>query len=283
MLEHSHIDREGEMDDFSETFGLSLPHVRTAVVIGHPGHELLVHGWLEVMNPLVFVFTDGSGRSNQSRLASTTKILNQTGAKCGPIYGRLTDVGAYAAILNHDFDLFIALARELCEAFVVERIDYVTGDAFEGYNPMHDICRLVINAAVTAARRSRGHRVGNLEFSIINQPTHCHEPLRVDGVCRILDDAAFARKIAAAKGYTELAGEVQAAVEQTSIAALRVECLRPVGPGSGEYACEQPPFYESYGEKQVAAGHYHRVLRYHEHMAPLAEALSRYAEGPYEP
>jgi hypothetical protein len=268
------------MDDSSKTSGLSLPHVRTAVVIGHPGHELRVHGWLEVTNPLVFVFTDGSGRWKQSRLASTTKILNQTGAKCGPIYGRLTDVAAYAAILSHDFDLFVGLAKELCEAFVVERIDDVAGDACEGYNPVHDACRLVINAAVTAARRARRHQVRNLEFSLINQPSHHHEPLaNGNGVCHILDDAAFARKMAAANGYVELAGEVKAAAEQTSIAALRVECLRPVGPGTGEYACDQPPFYESYGEQQVAAGHYQKVLRYHEHMAPLAAALRRYAEG----
>lgn len=267
------------MDDFSKTSDLSLPPGRTAVVVGHPGHELRVHGWLEVANPVVFVFTDGSGRSNQSRLASTTKILNQTGAKCGPIYGRLTDVAAYAAILNHDFELFVGLARELCEELVVEQIDHVAGDAFEGYNPVHDVCRLVINAAVTAAQHSSGNRIRNLEFSLVNQPTHCHEPhANGNGVCHVLDDVAFARKMAAANGYTELAGEVVAAAEQTSMAALRVECLRPVGPGPGPYACAQPPFYESYGEQQVAAGHYQQVIRFNEHVAPLAEALRRYAD-----
>ena len=267
------------MEDFSASFGLSLPHVRTAMVVAHPGHELMVHGWLEVTQPLVFVFTDGSGRSNQSRLASTTKILNQAGAKRGRIYGRLTDAAAYAAILNHEFDLFVGLAKELCEAFAAERIDYVAGDAFEGYNPMHDVCRLVINTAVTVARRLRGHCVGNLEFSLVSQPAVRHEPPHADGICRLLDDTAFAQKMAAANGYAELAGEVQATLERTSIAALRAECLRPVGPGSGEYPYDQPPFYESYGEKQVAAGHYHRVLRYHEHIAPLAKVLSRFAEG----
>jgi hypothetical protein len=267
------------MEDFSASFNLSLPHARTALVVAHPGHELMVHGWLEVTQPLVFVFTDGSGRSNQSRLASTTKILKQAGAKRGRIYGRLTDAAAYAAILNHDYDLFVGLAGELCEAFAAERIDYVAGDAFEGYNPMHDVCRLVINTAVTVARRLRGHCVGNLEFSLVSQPAVCHEPPHADGICHKLDDASFARKMAAAHEYTELAGEVQAAKERTSIAALRVEYLRPVGPGSGAQTCDQPPFYESYGERQVAAGHYPRVLRYHEHIAPLAEALIRYVEG----
>ena len=263
------------MDDLSATLNLSAPDMRTALVIGHPGHELLVHGWLELTQPLVFVFTDGSGRSKQSRLASTTKILNQAGAKCGSIYGRLTDAAAYEAILNHEFNLFVGLARELCEALVVERIDYVAGDAFEGYNPMHDVCRLVVNAAVTEALRRSGHGVGNLEFSLIGKPTAGHEQRHADGICRRLDDGAFARKLAAAKGYAELAGEVNVALQQTSTDELRVECLRPVGPDPGEYFPDQPPFYESYGEKQVAAGHYHRVLRYHEHIAPLAEALRR--------
>lgn len=267
------------MDDFSASFSLSLPHARPALVIGHPGHELVVHDWLELTKPLVFVFTDGSGRSNQSRLASTTKILDQAGAKRGSIYGRFTDSAAYAAILNHEFDLFIGLAGELCDAFVAERIDYVAGDASEGYNPMHDVCRLVINAAVTVARRLRGQHVENLEFSLINQSTEYHHPPHPDGICHHLDDAALERKMAAANDYPELAGEVKAALERTSIAALRVECLRPAGRGQGEHAGDQPPFYESYGAKQVAAGHYQRVLRYNEDIAPLAQALSRYAEG----
>ena len=134
MLEHSDIHNpENEMNDS----GLSQPDVRTALVIGHPGHELMVHGWLETTQPRVFVFTDGSGRSNRSRLGSTTTVLNQAGAKGSEIYGRLTDAEAYEAILNHDFDLFLGLARELCEAFAAERIDCVAGDAFEGYNPVH--------------------------------------------------------------------------------------------------------------------------------------------------
>jgi len=266
------------MDDFFSNSRYASADIRTALVIGHPGHELLVHGWLEVTRPIVFVFTDGSGRSNQSRLASTTKVLNQAGAKCGSIYGRLMDAAGYAALLNHEFDLFVALAKELCAAFLDERIDYVAGDALEGYNPMHDVCRLVINAAVTVAGRARGQRVRNFEFSLTGQPV-CHEPPHSDGICYLLDDDAFARKMAAAKGYAELAGEVDTTLERTSTDALRVECLRPVCPGDGDYRCDQVPFYEQYGEKQVTAGYYHEVLRYHDHISPLAEALRYYAES----
>ena len=265
------------MDDCFDNFRFASADIRTALVVGHPGHELLVHGWLEITRPFVYVLTDGSGRSNQSRLASTTKVLNQTGAKCGSIYGRLTDAAGYAAILDHEFDRFVELVNELSGAFVAERIDYVAGDAFEGYNPMHDVCRLVINAAVAVARRARGHRVANFEFSLIGQPAACREPSHTNGIWR-LDDAAFARKITAAKRYAQLGGEVRAALERTSTDAYRVECLCPVDSSADNYHCDDPPFYEQYGEKQVAAGYYHRVLRYNEHIAPLAEALRRYVE-----
>ncbi len=264
------------MDDFFRSSRFASVDIRTALVIGHPGHELLVHGWLEVAHPLVFVFTDGSGRSNQSRLASTTKVLNQTGAKCGSIYGRLTDAAAYAAILNHEFELFVGLARELSGALVAERIDYVAGDAFEGYNPMHDVCRLVINAAVTVAGRERGQCVANFEFSLTGP---CNELPHPNRIWRLLDEAAFARKMTAAKGYAQLSGEVSAALERTSTEAFRVECLCPVDRCAGDYRGNEPPFYEQYGEKQVAAGYYDRVLRYNEHIAPLAEALRRYVES----
>src|SRR5260221_8686768 len=50
---------------------------RPALIIAHPGHELRVHRWLEKTRPLVLVLTDGSGRTAQSRLASTTRILKQ--------------------------------------------------------------------------------------------------------------------------------------------------------------------------------------------------------------
>lgn len=251
---------------------------RAALVIAHPGHELMVHGWLEVAQPRVFVFTDGSGHSNQARLVSTTKILDQAAAERGSLYGRLTDAAAYAAILNHDFELFIGFARELAEVFVNERIDSVAGDALEGYNPMHDVCRLVINAAVNVAQRKHAHQVANYEFSLVSQPEVCPEPPPANEIWLRLDEPAFARKIAAARGYRELAGEVLSAFGRNSIAAFGVERLSPVAPDPSAHRSNGRPFYEQYGEKQVAAGHYTHVLRYDEHMAPLAEALGSYAE-----
>ncbi len=259
---------------------------RAALVVAHPGHELMVHGWLEVARPRVFVLTDGSGRSNQSRLDSTTKILRRAGAQPGSLYGHLTDAAAYAAILNHEFEVFIDFAGELSAAFVSEQIDFVAGDALEGYNPMHDVCRLLINAAVRVAFRAHGHRIANFEFSLVSQTDDASpEPPATNEIPLQLDEAALARKISVAQGYAELAGEVSSALGKASVDAFRVERLRPVetewagSPAShARRGGEKQPFYEQYGEKQVAAGHYTRVLRYNEHIVPLAEALRSYSQ-----
>ena len=252
---------------------------RAALFIAHPGHELIVHGWLELVRPFVFVLTDGSGRTNQSRLKSTTEILNQTGAKLGCIYGRLTDRAAYAAILDREFDLFIRLAKELAEAFIAERIDYVAGDAAEGYSPTHDICRLIIDAAVRITNQRTGRSVANFAFPLVSPPDADLAALHPDDIWLQLDEEAFARKVASANGYAALRTEVSAALSKESVDAYRIECLHRVDGSCDPRGLDgERPFYEDYGEKQVAAGYYQRVLRYHEHLEPLAAALSCYAE-----
>ncbi len=268
----------------SDNGQLSCAAKRAALVVAHPGHELKVHGWLEAVRPIVFVLTDGSGRSNQSRLGSTTVVLDRVKARTGSIYGYLTDRAAYAAILNHDFDRFITLAGKLSRAFVREQIDSVTGDAIEGYNPMHDVCRLIIDAALAAARQVDGRDIPKLAFSLVEQPHVALESAQTNELRLELDDAALGRKITAAQGYPELAGEVSEALANAGIDAFRVERMRVVDAGAdARFLAEKPPFYEQYGERQVAAGHYERVLRFSEHIAPLAEALAVWSQASPSP
>ena len=42
---------------------------------------------------------------------------------------------------------------------------------------------------------------------------------------------------------------------------------------ASDWTTNESPFYELYGEKLVAAGRYEKVIRYREHMLPLAEAI----------
>jgi hypothetical protein len=249
---------------------------RAALVIAHPGHELRVHGWLELARPRVFVLTDGSGRTGRSRLASTLRVLAAAGAEPGSVCGRLTDAALYDAILRRDLPFFRALADELAEALDEHDVDYVAGDAAEGYSSGHDVCRLLIDAAVALVNRQRDRPMLNYDFLLDGPPNDW--PKGADQAIRIrLTRAAFERKLAAARNYPEMAGEVERAVRRLGTEAFRVECLRPVAAGTGPGTAPGVPYYERYGERQVAAGHYRRVIRLREHILPLARALREHA------
>lgn len=307
---------------------MPLPHnyTRAALIVAHPSHELRLHGWLEQARPYVCVLTDGAGRSGEPRLSRTSEVLARTGATQGRIFGRLTDLEVYSAILNGDSDLFAGLVEELAQAFVHERIDYVVGDAAEGYSVAHDICRVMIGAAVELAETRLGHRVANFDFVVVGSPDDCPAEQRKNAIRFDLDEHAFARKVNAALTFStklaldveaalggapfqgirrfsepQLAGEVDAElsaavldeldtwpalkarlrdiIEGVPLDAFRVECLRPVSNRSGaDWPTNEPLFYELYGERLVAAGHYTEVIRYRDHMLPLAEAIRAIAQ-----
>jgi AcrR family transcriptional regulator len=250
---------------------------RAALVIAHPGHELRVHHWLEEAKPLVFVLTDGSGRTTQSRLASTSKILQQAGATPGSIYGRFTDAAIYKAMLEGQCEALLPVLEELTEALVAGEIDYVAGDALEGYNTSHDLCRYLIGAAVELAQRRSKREIGNYDFLLTGPPDECPADLRANAVKLSLDEAAVERKLAAAQNYPELLHEVNGALQQFGKAPFSMEWLRPVSNHVGlNPASTEVPYYESYGEKQKAAGHYKYVIRLREHMLPLAQMMWNY-------
>ena len=248
-----------------------------ALVIAHPGHELRVHHWLELAKPHVFVLTDGSGRSIASRLSSTTKILDSLQATPGEIYGQLSDRQIYQALLNHDRELFIDILQNLVQSLVKHRVEYVVGDAQEGYNPTHDLCRMLINAAIAQVSHLHHQIILNFEFPLLGLPNSCLEPQRPQAIRLKLDSAAFDRKYAAAKAYPELQQELQQAIQTLGLEAFQTECLRPVDLQDLRKdldELQEPPFYERYGEQQVAQGYYDWVIRYREHLYPLALALN---------
>jgi hypothetical protein len=274
------------------------------LVVAHPGHEIRVHGWLARARPLVFILTDGSGRSNLSRLGATTACLREAGVRHGPLYGRFSDREIYRSLLVHDFSLFINLVNELVESFRRERIALVVGDAAEGYNSTHDLCRLLVNAAVEMVNKPGAEAsIVNYDFPVVDRPDSCPEPLRDAAVRLHLDEATFAAKLSAARRhYPELVAEMETALSRTGASPLRryleaqrepqpsvavetclnmfrVEVLRLAG-GHEQFEAfsRRKPFYESQGERQVAEGHYAETIRYREHLAPLADALKEHVE-----
>src|SRR5262249_27975552 len=201
---------------------------RTALVIAHPGHELRVHHWLERAKPRVFVLTDGSGHTDRSRLGQTTALLKTVGASPGSLFGRFTDRELYRAILAVDADAFAALSQELAAALDNAGIDYVVGDAVEGFNPGHDVCRLIVNAAVMHLGAATGRTLGNYEFALEGAPDACLPEEKERAIVVRLDEDAYQRKLAAGRAYPELAVEIARLADRYDANAFRGEYLVPV-------------------------------------------------------
>jgi hypothetical protein len=253
------------------------PGRRALLVVAHPGHELRVYGWLARARPPVCVLTDGSGSQGAARLGSTRALLRELGATPGPIFGRFQDRALYAALLDRAHAPLVAVAAELATVLVRDQVDVVVADAAEGYNPAHDVCRLVVDAAVRRAARRLARPLVRLAFTLFERPD---APPGAGPVERLpLDPLLLARKTAAAHAYGSLAHEIDHALATWGEAAFATECFRRLGDDTQPAAAPRTaPLYEAWGEAQVAAGVYARVLRWDEHVRPLADALAAFAD-----
>jgi hypothetical protein len=193
------------------------------------------------------------------------------GVRPGPVFGRWTDRALYGDILAGEWSGILDLVARLEEALVRPDIDGVVADAVEGYNAVHDLCRLAVNAAAERVRLREGKTLANHDFAVVGrmQPRDGDHELR-------LDEEAIERKRAAALNYLPLRSEVTAEIADTE--SFRREVLRPILATDGEYRPpSDPPQYEAFGRVRVAAGRYRQVLEYRRHMAPLARRLSEFA------
>lgn len=251
---------------------------RCALVVGHPGHELKVFGWLAEYQPLVYVVTDGSGRSGISRTSSTAALIKTSGASTGEIFGAISDAGIYRAILERDVPWFLTLVDDLANSFLNHGVNCVAGDGAEGFNPTHDLCRVAVNAALLLAQRTSGKKIANFEFSLTEWEPGCPESLHDEDCLHwTLSDRLLSEKISAAQQYFELKNDVHRALAQRGEEYFRTECLRPVLDPILQFDTSLKPFYETWGEEQVRKGEYQSVIRLERHILPLANIIFDYA------
>ena len=252
----------------------------SAIIVAHPGHELRVFHWMERTQPVYCCLTEGSGGAASSRMPSTDAVLGRVGSRPGPLYGRYADKDIYRFLLDGRVEVFVDLVEELADLLVSAGVDAVTGDAVEGFNPTHDVCRFVIDGAVALARLRSGRAIDNRDFVLEGRPDVCPEASRAAATWLRLDEAALDRKIDAALQYPELRPEVHAAIDRFGRDAFAVECLRPVTTALMLEGFEQAlPAYERYGEQRVGEGRYTDIIRYHRHVLPVRAAIEAACQG----
>ena len=253
-------------------------HERALLVVAHPGHELRLFGWLSQARPDVLVLTDGSGRNGRPRIESTRRLLAKTGARPGALFGAYTDLQMYRALLAGNASFFVSTALKLADLLQRGCYQMVVADPFEGYNPTHDLCRVLVNSAIQYVTRTCGQILRNYDYPLteLSDFRGCRSLTRVPLAPEVLQ-----RKRAAAAEYVELSGEVEALVRREGESAYCQEFLREVRTGDLPHqTLTAPPFYETYGERQCAMGLYPTVVRYENHFVPIARAVAALADSP---
>jgi hypothetical protein len=232
------------------------------LLVAHPGHELLLHGWISRTKPAVHVLTDGSGHSSAGRLGATAELLSEAGARAGVLFGRLSDREAYAMILERNTALLLLIVSELAAALERQRPAMIVSDAVEGYNPVHDLCRLIAGAAIAMA----AVETKQYEYAVVERPD-AFADVRFE-----LDDAAYAAKMERARRHAAILPDVNELLSRHGAEGYRREGFRCVADWS-EIGAGAPPLYERFGEERVAAHRYANVIRRAEHLVPLRDAL----------
>ncbi|MFA6959245.1 MAG: hypothetical protein WC205_00670 [Opitutaceae bacterium] len=255
------------------------------VLLGHPGHELRIYGWLKHHRPEVWVITDGSGAVAEPRLDLSRRVLASLGLSPGALYGAHTDREIYAAILRGDAEFFRVIARAVTARLVAGGFTSIVSDASEGYNPTHDLCQLIAGAAAIRASRESGRQITHFTFLLTGHPEGEAKQRHVDDIAVNLDDTLGQEKIQAALDYARTAdGTLLKEVEET-LARFGAEIFRHerlLSHAAVDYEIQfgdGVPFYEKHGERRASSGLYHEVIRLRQHMVPLARALRDYGAG----
>lgn len=213
------------------------------------------------------MLTSGDGSIGQPRLEDSRRMLNQWGLDVRSEWlAPVSDSVVYQALLGIGASPFEQWLDGLTQATLDANIDTVVADEAEGYNPSHDLCRVLANRLVSRLREA-GREVRNLEIPLVGHPC---DPAREDQVeIEVhLTEAELQNKLGQVLDYARrcspvLLGEVQTMFDTFGTQAFARECLYPAAPTPYEVGLlpETLPYFERVGEERRAAGIYKDVIR----------------------
>ncbi|ARU06198.1 hypothetical protein CCO03_17310 [Comamonas serinivorans] len=250
--------------------------MKPLLLIAHPGHELRLHDWVCHTRPHIVVLTHGDGANGQARLADTEALMTPLGVRVRSDWLQpVADGAVYQALLQGDATLPSRWLEGLLQAGLRGEFNAVVADEAEGYNPTHDVCRVLANQLVSRLTEA-GHPMPCLEFPLIGHPS---DPTRqAQEADRLqLSDSELAHKIEVMRRYAQqcspvLVQELHTMLTTYGHAAFATECLytAPRTPYEDQRLPATTPYFELAGEAKARAGVYAQVIRA-EHLRRLVQ------------
>jgi hypothetical protein len=249
------------------------PVGRVALVAAHPGHELRLSTWVAQVRPLLFIIAKGA-RSGQSevRIQASRALAVQLGAVPVDPFGAAFDRQIYQWILDRNIDVFSRMVDKLRDAFVEQEVGCVVMDAWQNYNPVHDLTHLLARVAAVEASKRLQRPIVRLDYPVV-LGSLANAPCGLERMRMVLSEPEQVAKMQLIAGYPEIADDVEIMFKAAGRGVLDTETLHHLRPLADlTPTADAPPWYERYGEARVDSGVYASVLRW-SHMAPIVSAL----------
>lgn len=255
--------------------------MKPLLLVAHPGHELRIFQWVCQTKPHVVMLTHGDGSIGQPRLEHSLQLLEPIDVHIREDWlAPVSDACIYNALLGTAASPFKLWLANLIKMGMQGHFDVIVADEAEGYNPSHDLCRVLANCLAHALRQA-GRSITSLEFPLIG---HACDPARQNDVVTevTLSDEELRHKLSMMRLYAQrtspiLEQELQTMLDKFGEKSFAKECLYPASQTA--YECGELPHalpeFERIGEERHRAGIYQHVIRA-EHLRQLVQDMSRH-------
>lgn len=257
------------------------PGNNVAMVLAHGNHELFAAGLIQQFQPDILYITRGRRPEDERTEEQARSVLKalEFGSKVTFLPVRETDI--YGRLLARDAEWFATLRNHVAAWLYQVGADAVITDAFEWYNSVHDLCSLLVDAALETSPLLSAQKVQRYDLPLAFQTiVQYDESEFVDtGIPHhryTLDAEESRSKRDIIQKVIVSDQNVREVVSTWTAKRYEQEIYQPV-PSTRDYGVVPPRnqwvTYDDYGKENVARGRYPQAITFQEHYAPIAVAL----------
>lgn len=254
---------------------------RTAMVFAHGTHELFSAGMVQLYQPDILYLTCGSDSEDDWTEPQARTSLQSLEFEGTVTFLQVTEQEIHQRMLARDVGWFTELRNRVGTWLSRHRPEVVFTDAFEWYNPVHDLCPLLVDAAIEDYRISWLHTPRRYDVPLGFQSTATQRMSGSDSpdffiLKYILSAKQSRRKRELLQHVSTVDASIQDTTSQWKSERYERELYYPVPP-ERDYSVAPPrdawKTYDDRGLANVQCGRCSEAIFFRDHYAPLAEAL----------
>ena len=257
------------------------------MVFSHHPHEIFATGLLLQFKPDLLFLSHAHGDKNLESQARAG--LDAIGFEGTVRFLEVSERVAYARMIANDFEWFESMRDQVGQWLEEKSPVAVITDGFEAYNPVHDLCSLMVDAALHQIATTSGSLApsrfemplafGSKAGALISESDDADQPVFA---YELTEHQVAMKKLRCQLLLRDVPVDMAVADHPASIVAgihpklFEKEFFAPV-PHDRSY-CELPPIgdwktYDQHGRERVAAGLFRTALTFDDHFSPMARAL----------